>query len=201
MELSLDSDAPLFWRQEVWEEVVVKSFLQCFVLFYWHLQLNQNPLHTFHRSGRKLFVLRSLSTLSTFKKRNSVSHCTEGAIEIFLCSSTRPLCFVRCSSLRGPHCLLHSFLVPQEHSSFVLPTTSSLPLLLFSSPLLLPPQNTSRVQRISFAASDFSAGTRRNFLCSCDSFDSSLNSCYMDYNVPEKVNGVWFCVWVSPPAL
>lgn len=70
MELSLESDAPLFWRQEVW--VVVKSFLQCYVLFFWHLQLNQNLLHTFHRSGRKPLVLRSSSTLGMFKKRNSV---------------------------------------------------------------------------------------------------------------------------------
>lgn len=60
------------------------------------------------------------------------NHCTEGAIEPLLCSSTWPLCFARCSSLRGPHCLLHSCLLPQEHPSFVLPTTSSLHLLSFS---------------------------------------------------------------------
>lgn len=83
------------------------------------------------------------------------NHCTEGAIEPLLCSSTWPLCFARCSSLRGPHCLLHSCLLPQEHPSFVLPTTSSLHLLSFS---LYKIHQECR-GFFFFAASDFSAGT------------------------------------------
>lgn len=55
-----------------------------------------------------------------------------------------------------PRCLLHSCVISQERT--VSAKSKNLSSLFF------PPQNAPRVQRISFAASDFSVGTQRNFL-------------------------------------